>query len=95
MAAQELSLGDALKLFLSRSPLKPRLDAIRIEEKWEQLMGKTIAKYTGSLQLVNKKLIITTTAAPLKQELSYSREKIIRLINEAFGEEIVKEVIIK
>jgi len=91
----EISLGDALKLFLSKSPLKPKLDAVHIQEKWEELMGKTIAKYTTSIQLYNKKLIVTTSVAPLKQELSYSKEKIIRLLNEAFGEEIVKEVIIK
>jgi len=33
--------------------------------------------------------------APLKQELSYSKDKIIKLVNEMLGENAVKEVMIR
>lgn len=68
---------------------------VRIQDNWEQLMGKTIARYTQSIQLIDNKLIVTTTVAPLKQELTYSKDKIIKLVNEMLGENIVKEVMIR
>lgn len=75
--------------------MKPRLMEVRIQDNWEQLMGKTIARYTQSIQLIDNKLIVTTTVAPLKQELTYSKDKIIKLVNEMLGESIVREVMIR
>ncbi|MFB6457963.1 DUF721 domain-containing protein [Chitinophaga sp. Hz27] len=89
------SIGDALREFLNKSRMKPRLTEVRIQENWEEIMGKTIARYTSGIQLIDGKLIITTTVAPLKQELSYSKDKIIKLVNEKLGENVVKEVIIR
>lgn len=75
--------------------MKPRLTEVRIQENWEQIMGKTIARYTQSIQLIDGKLIVTTTVAPLKQELTYSKDKIIKVVNEMLGESIVKDVMIR
>jgi len=88
-------MGDALKEFMDKSRMKPRLTEVRIQENWEQMMGKTISRYTESIQLIDGKLMITTTVAPLKQELNYSKDKIIKLVNEMLGERIVREVIIR
>lgn len=90
-----LFIGDAIRLYLKKSPLKPRLDEYRIQAKWEEVMGKTISKYTDSLHLFGHRLVITTKVAPLRQELSYSRDKIKDLLNTALGEMIIEEVIIK
>ncbi|MGO4291490.1 DUF721 domain-containing protein [Chitinophaga sp. RAB17] len=89
------SIGDALREFMNKSRMKPRLMEVRIQDNWEKLMGKTIARYTQSIQLIDNKLIVTTTVAPLKQELTYSKDKIIKLVNEMLGENIVKEVMIR
>ncbi|SEW50808.1 DUF721 domain-containing protein [Chitinophaga arvensicola] len=89
------SIGDALREFMNKSRMKPRLMEVRIQDNWEQLMGKTIARYTQSIQLIDNKLIVTTTVAPLKQELTYSKDKIIKLVNEMLGESVVREVMIR
>lgn len=91
----EISLQDAIKQFLQKSRLKTGIQAVRIEEVWEELMGKTIAKYTDKIQIINSTLFITTSVAPLKNELLYQKEAIIERVNEALGEKLVKEVIIK
>lgn len=91
----EFSLQDALKQFLNKSRLKGDLQALQIEDVWEKLMGKTIAKYTDSIRIIHHTLYITTNVAPLKQELGFQKENIIKRVNEALGESTVKEVIIK
>ena len=90
----EHSLGDAMKQFLNKSRIKGSVQAIQIEEAWEQLMGKTIAKYTEKIQIHGQTLYITTHMAPLKQELLYQKENIIARVNEALGEKTIKEVVI-
>ena len=91
----EYSLGDALKNFLNKSRLKGSIQALQIDDIWEQLMGKTIARYTDKIQIHGTTLYINTSMAPLKQELHYQKEKIMQRVNEVLGPNTVKEVVIK
>jgi len=91
----ELHINDALKGFIKKSNLRNGIRAVQIEEIWVQLMGKTIAKYTDKIQIINQKLFIHTSVGPLKNELMYQKQQIIDRVNEAFGEKVVSEVIIQ
>ena len=91
----EISLQDAINQFLQKSRLKAGIQALRIENVWGEVMGKTVAKYTDKIQIINATLFITTNVAPLKNELLYQKEKIIERVNEALGEKTIKEVVIK
>lgn len=71
------------------------MQALQITDVWEQIMGATIAKYTESIQISNKTLFITTSVAPLRNELFYQKEKIIQRVNEALGENVINEVVIR
>ncbi len=91
----ELHIGDALNNFLSKSRLKNGVLAVRIESIWEEMMGKTIAKYTDKIQIVHQTLFIQTAVGPLKHELLYQKDLIIKRINEALGENVISQVVIK
>jgi hypothetical protein len=91
----EFSLGDAINKFLEKSKIKGGIQALQIEDVWEEIMGKTVARYTDKLQIIGDKLIISTTVAPLKKELAYQKEKIRQRVNEALGQRVINEVIIQ
>lgn len=91
----EYSLGDALRKFLNQSQMKGSIQAMQIEEVWEQIMGKTVARYTDKIQIHGHTLYVNTAIAPLRQELVYQKDKILQLVNEALGENVIKEVVIK
>ncbi len=91
----EYSLGDALKGFINKSRLRNGIRAVQIEEVWEQLMGKTIAKYTEKIEIINQTLFIRTNVGPLKNELQFQKAQIIQRVNEAFGEKVISQVVIQ
>lgn len=91
----EVSIGDALKEFLKKSRLKSGVQALQVEEAWEKIMGRTIANYTDKIEIRNSTLFISTSVAPLKNELIYQKEKIIERVNEALGEKVINEVVVK
>jgi len=91
----QYSLAQALQQFLRQSRIKGNIQAMQIEEVWEELMGKTIARYTDSIKIVNQTLFITTSVAPLKNELLFQKEKIIQRVNEALGEKVIRDVVIR
>jgi len=90
----EYSLGDALKHFLRHSRLKGSIQAMQITDVWEKIMGKTVARYTDKISIHGSTLYITTSVAPLKQELLYQKDTICKRVNEALGEAIVRDVVI-
>lgn len=91
----EYSMGEAVQKFLNESRIKGSIQALQVEEVWEQIMGKTIARYTDSINIIDKTLFISTHVAPLKQELVFQREKIKLRVNEALGQNVINDVVIK
>ena len=91
----QMQIGDALKQFIDKSRLKNGIRAAQIESIWEEVMGKTIAKYTDKIEIINNTLFINTAVGPLKNELLYQKDKIIERINEAMGETYIKNVVIR
>lgn len=90
----KVSLGEAIDAFIKENKLKPQIDAMRVKNLWEKIMGKTIAKHTTSVHLKTGKLYLNFDSPALKNEMYYSRDKIRELINAEMGEEIIREVLI-
>ncbi|MFT4022566.1 MAG: DUF721 domain-containing protein [Flavihumibacter sp.] len=90
----EYSLGDAIRQFLKQSRLKGPVQAMQIHDVWEQIMGKTVARYTDSIKIYGRKLYVSTSVAPLKQELIYQKDNIVQRVNEVLGEKAIDEVVI-
>ncbi len=91
----EMTLKEALKAMIEQYRLKGRLTQNRVKALWARLMGPSIAGYTKEIRLHRKKLYLTIESAPLRQELSYGREKIRKMLNAELGEELIEEVIIR
>lgn len=91
----QYKLGDAIRQFLAQSRIKGGIQALQIEEVWEQIMGKTVARYTDKIRIVNKTLYISTSVAPLRQELLFQKEKIKQRVNEALGGNEIVEVVVQ
>lgn len=91
----EYSLGDAIQQFLDKSRIRGDIQAMQIYDVWEDIMGKTVARYTKKLQIFGNKLIISTDVAPLKHELRYQKDNIIKRVNEALGKAVITEIVVQ
>lgn len=88
-------IKQAIQQMLERYKLNEKINEVKLVNNWEKLMGKTIAKYTQEIYVNKRKLFIRVLSAPLKQELTYSRGKIIELVNNEIGEGYINEVVIR
>ena len=91
----EYSIGEALNNYLNHSRIKYSIQALQIEDIWDEIMGKTVARYTDKIQIVNDTLFISTNVAPLKQELIFQKEKIVQRVNEALGQKVIRDVVVQ
>src|SRR5690606_40571168 len=56
-----ISIGEALKEVLERNGWKQRIDELKLRRDWEQIVGKTIARYTTDLRLHKGTLTVGTS----------------------------------
>lgn len=89
------TIGTILQDFLKSAQWQTRINEIRLKESWEEIMGKTISKYTKDVLLKGTTLYISTDIAPLKHELQMSKEQIMNNINDFFKMKVVHSVIIR
>ncbi len=88
------SIKDLMQSFIKENNLKKGMQKIEIEEAWNQLMGPGVANYTESVQLQNKTLIVRLSSSVLREELSYGKEKIIAMINDEVGENLISKLML-
>jgi predicted nucleic acid-binding Zn ribbon protein len=88
----EEKLGPVIDRLLKAYGLEEGYYAAAIISHWDNLMGPAIARRTKELKLNKGKLTIWVESSTLRQELSYTKDKIARAINEKMGRELVKSV---
>ena len=89
-----MSLGDVLKEFVDVNKLQKGFDKIDVHEAWVKLMGNGVNSYTTAIQLKNNTLYVQLSSSVLREELSYGKEKIINLLNEALGKPLIKTLVL-
>ncbi|RZJ36206.1 MAG: DUF721 domain-containing protein [Flavobacterium sp.] len=91
----ESPIGDILKEIIQVNKLQPGIDQISVADAWRSLMGNGVNSYTRNIALKGSTLYVELTSAVLRQELSYGKEKIIKMINEELKRDVVKDVILR
>ena len=93
--SNEGSIGDVLKRFIEVNKLQGGMDRISVEDAWKSLMGNGVNSYTKEVVLKGTTLYVSLTSAVLREELSYGKQKIVKMINDELGKEVIKEVILR
>jgi hypothetical protein len=86
------SIGEVLKIVLDENKLSNGLNNVKINELWKEIMGQGVVSYTEKIQLQGDTLIVHLKSSVLREELSYGKEKMIKMFNEAMGEELIKKI---
>jgi len=92
MASNEKTLKEILSNFVQSKPIKNKYNLVHIKEVWRTQLGPSIQHYTTDLTFSRDVLTVRLTSAPLRQELLYNKPKLIKLLNDALGEQVIKDV---
>lgn len=93
--SNENSIFEVIKEIIERNKLEPGLDNIHVKEAWKNVMGSGVNSYTQDVILKNTTLYVKLTSSVVREELSYGKTKIIAMLNENLGKEIIKELIFR
>ena len=88
------SVKDLMQSFIKENNLIKGMQKIKVEETWNQMMGPGVATHTTSVKLQNKTLVVQLNSSVLREELSYGKEKIIKMMNEEIGEDVISKLML-
>ena len=93
--SNESSIGDVLKEIIDSNKLQPGMNQVAVSDAWKNLMGNGVNNYTKTILLKGSTLYVELTSAVLREELSYGKQKIIKMINEELQQEVLKDVVLR
>lgn len=91
----EQAIADVLKSFIQSNKLEAGLERIDAENVWRTLLGKGVNSYTREVILKGSTLYVSLSSSVLREELSYGKQKIITMLNDELGKEVVKELVLR
>jgi len=93
--SSHIPLSEALNEFIQENKLQKGMDKVNAREAWTNLMGNGVNNYTTAFELKNETLFVSLSSSVLREELSLGKSKIIKMINEEMGKELVKKLVLR
>ncbi|MEJ1223362.1 DUF721 domain-containing protein [Sediminicola sp. 1XM1-17] len=90
-----IPLSEALQEFIKVNKLQNGMDKVNVREAWTNLMGNGVNNYTTAIELRSETLFVSLSSSVLREELSHGKSKIITMINEELGKELVKKLVLR
>ena len=85
-------IGEVIKELLKNYDITSKFNEAHVITSWDKLMGPSVTKFTVKIEVEKRILFVKLSNAALKQELSYAREKIKKMLNDEAGEEVLLDV---
>ena len=85
-------IGEVIKELLKNYDITSKFNEAHIITSWDKLMGPSVTKYTVKIEVEKRILFVKLSNAALKNELSYARQKIKKMLNDEVGEEVLLDV---
>ena len=91
MAANSMSIGDALVQYLRESGLEKPVMEAQVVELWPKVMGSIVVGLTRSVEVRDGVLYVRVNSAALKAQLFENRFELVRKLNEAVGAPVIRD----
>jgi|SRR5690625_159821 len=89
------NIQEVLKDFVQENRLEKGLNEVNLQELWNALLGPGVQNYTTAVKLTGETLYVQLSNSVLREELSYGKSKIIQLLNEEMGKEVIKKLVLR
>ncbi|MCU4165242.1 DUF721 domain-containing protein [Carboxylicivirga caseinilyticus] len=88
-------ISEILKEYLKEKKLNQGLMENRAVQYWERVLGPAVARSTQRIYMYRGTLYVELNSSVLRNELLMWKDRIIVNLNQAIGEEIVLDLVLK
>ena len=88
-------IKNIIENFVEQKSISDGIFNVKVQKAWENAVEKKILDYTKEIYVKGEVLYIKVSNPILKQEILYSKQKVINLINEELGKDLIKKIVLK
>ena len=88
-------IKNIIENFVEQKIISDGIFNVKVQKAWENAVEKKILDYTKEIYVKGEVLYIKVSNPILKQEILYSKQKVINLINEELEKDLIKKIILK
>lgn len=91
-ANEFISMQEAVKEMLAENNLQTGITVVEVKQAWKNVMGAGVVSYTQDVMFKKDVLIVKLKSATLREELSYGKDKILLMLNNHLGREVINNL---
>ena len=84
-------IKNIIENFVEQKSISDGIFNVKVQKAWENAVEKKILDYTKEIYVKGEVLYIKVSNPILKQEILYSKQKVINLINEELEKDLIKK----
>ena len=88
-------IKNIIENFVEQKSISEGIFNVKVQKAWENAVEKKILDYTKEIYVKGEVLYIKVSNPILKQEILYSKQKVINLINEELEKDLIKKIVLK
>lgn len=86
------SIQELLPQILRHEGLETPLQQQRLLSAWDEVVGKSIAQYTGERFIKNQTLFVKVLSPALRADLTMGRSLLVKRLNEKAGGQVIFDI---
>ena len=88
-------IKNIIENFVEQKSISDGIFNVKVQKAWKNAVEKKILAYTKEIYVKGEVLYIKVSNPILKQEILYSKQKVINLINEELEKDLIKKIVLK
>lgn len=89
-----VQIGELIRLTVENAGIAERFDNQKVCYLWSEVVGPTINRLTTRRWVSHDELHVVIASGPLKTELAYMSENLVKRLNEIVGHHVISKIII-
>ena len=93
--SKTITIGEAIKDFVSETGLDEKLDETSLIASWEEIVGKTISSRTTKIYIKNHIFYVHLNSSVVRNELQMLKSLLKDKLNEKAGKQLIDDIILR
>ena len=85
-------LGSVLQDAIKTARVDANLDACRLWQEWNTVVGEAISQNARPEAIKGKLLLVNVSSAPWMQQLQFLKTELLQKLNESMGKDAVEDI---
>ena len=92
--SQIQSISEVISALLKQNGHDTKLAEVRAINSWEEVLGKTVSRYTKNLYIKNRILFVSLTSSIVRNEIMLIRDDLVKRLNENAGKNVIDKIVV-